>query len=155
MAFDLLSVPKNKYGKQYKEHLLAQYNLAVEMADRISQRRYNTNNYFLAINSFLASLSGVYELVGETKIPVAVIVPFIGVVVCLIWFVILNSFKSLNEKKFKVIQELEKHLPAYLYTYEWNLLKKDSRHKPFSTIETWIPFTFMLLYLYLFYLYLW
>ena len=48
-----------EYGEKYHEHLLEQYKLYVEMADRVSERRQTANNYLLTVNSILVSLFGV------------------------------------------------------------------------------------------------
>jgi hypothetical protein len=50
--------------------------------------------------------------------------------------------------KFKVIHELEKHLPASVYAYDWQLLEqgKGNVYKPVTHIEQWIPVIFILLY---------
>ena len=50
------------YGKEYRNHILEQYKLYVEMADKISQRRLETNNFFVSVNTlllaFFTQLSG-------------------------------------------------------------------------------------------------
>ena len=45
-----MAMNPEKYGEKYKEHLLEQYKLYVEMADRISGRRQTANSFFLSIN---------------------------------------------------------------------------------------------------------
>jgi len=42
----VLRVTKKEYGQEYKNHLLAQYQLYVEGSEKISDRRQNANNYF-------------------------------------------------------------------------------------------------------------
>jgi hypothetical protein len=50
---------------------------------------------------------------------------------------------------FKVVHELEKQLPAFLYAYEWDLLEREEGkiYKPVTHIEQWIPFVFIVLYI--------
>ena len=52
------------YGKEYSNHLLAQYKICVEMADKISARRCTANNFFLSINTFLLTAIGVLSKLG-------------------------------------------------------------------------------------------
>jgi hypothetical protein len=43
---------------KWHSHLLDQYKLYVEMADRISQRRTSANTYFLSVNSAILAFAG-------------------------------------------------------------------------------------------------
>ena len=54
----LLRTPPDKYGDAYQHHLLDQYTLYVETADRVSQRRTSANNHLLTVNVFLVSFYG-------------------------------------------------------------------------------------------------
>ena len=47
-----------KYGDKYIEHLLEQSKLYVESADKMSDRRQKTNEFFLALNTALVALLG-------------------------------------------------------------------------------------------------
>ena len=51
-----MSNPEEEYGENYKAHLLEQYKLYVEMADRISARRQTANSFFLSINTAIIAL---------------------------------------------------------------------------------------------------
>ena len=52
------TAPEYPEKEKYQEHLLEQYKLYVEMADRVSQRRLTTNSYFLSINSAILAFVG-------------------------------------------------------------------------------------------------
>lgn len=45
-----------EYGEKYQDHLLAQYKLFVEMADRVSQRRDQSNRFYVTFVSAIAGL---------------------------------------------------------------------------------------------------
>ena len=45
-----------EYGEDYRAHLLEQYKLYVEMADRVSQRRDQSNRFYVTIVSALAAI---------------------------------------------------------------------------------------------------
>ncbi len=54
----LFKVSVDRYGDNYQAHYLEIYKLYVEMADRISSRRHNTNSFFLTINSAVIAVLG-------------------------------------------------------------------------------------------------
>ena len=47
---------RDKYGDNYQAHLLEQYKLYVEMADRISQRREQSNRFYAGLVSAIVAL---------------------------------------------------------------------------------------------------
>lgn len=148
----LFSTPEKGYGPEYKSHLLEQYKLYIESAEKISDRRQNANNYFLTINTALISL---LSLSFQVKILenlnwVKGLLALVGIIICIIFWFLLRSYKQLNAGKFKVIHEIEKHLPLALYYYEWTILEEGRNKKvyyPFSHIELLIPWVFGLIYL--------
>ena len=50
---------KSDYEGDYHPHLLEQYKLAIQGAERISDRRTHANNFFLSINSALIAFGAV------------------------------------------------------------------------------------------------
>jgi hypothetical protein len=148
-----MSVPAADYGNLYREHLFEQYKILVESADRISQRRTSTNSFLLTVNASLVTL---YSLTTPLKASGAAawhrLVPVAGVFVCLAWLSIVENYRGLNSVKFKVIHELERHLPVAVYAHEWELLERGEGkvYKPVTHIEQWVPVIFILLYVGLF-----
>ncbi|MCK4735084.1 MAG: hypothetical protein KAT65_21710, partial [Methanophagales archaeon] len=51
-----MSDSEREYGEAFKQHLLEQYKLYVEMADRISTRRAQTNRFYISLLSGLLAL---------------------------------------------------------------------------------------------------
>ena len=47
----LYGISPDKYGGEYQNHLLEQYKLYVQMADKISERRQSANSFFLTVNT--------------------------------------------------------------------------------------------------------
>lgn len=148
VASSLFSASSAEYGPVYQQHLFEQYKFYVDSADRISQRRSSTNNFFLAVNASLVTL---YGLAPTLKASAAwhLLVPIAGILVCLGWISLLANYRSLNSVKFTVIHELEKKLPASLYKYEWKLLEegRGNIYRPVTHIEQWIPALFATLYI--------
>ncbi|TRZ94941.1 hypothetical protein D4R78_05235 [bacterium] len=151
-AKPVLRVAEKEYGQEYRSHLLAQYQLYVESAEKISDRRQNANNYFITINTVLVSFLGALfqvKLFGNI-LWVKSLIPVIGIIICVIFWYLLRSYKQLNTGKFKVIHEIEQRLPLALYDYEWHVLKEGKDKKtyyPFSHIEMIIPWVFGVIYL--------
>ena len=61
---------------------------------------------------------------------------------------IIKSHADLNRVKFKVIHELEQHLPAAMFTYEWRLAEEGQGkvYRAVTAIELWIPVLFAVLH---------
>src|SRR5215216_4109139 len=55
----LYGVPLGKYGGEFHNHLLEQYKLYVEMADKISERRQSANTFFFTICTALITALGI------------------------------------------------------------------------------------------------
>ena len=147
-ATGLFRTRPDSYGPEYKQHLLEQYKLFVESADRVSERRTSANNYLLTVNVFLVTLYGLTSSLGHNKAWLLV-VPVAGVLVCITWLVLIGSYRNLNTAKFKVVRELEEHLPAALFDREWDHAQRGqgTAYKPLTHIEPYIPLVFAALYL--------
>ncbi len=66
----IISISKNEYGGSYQDHLLEQYKLYVEMADRISERRANANSFFFTVITALISITGLISGFGTQVVNV-------------------------------------------------------------------------------------
>jgi len=148
----LLNATENAYGQNYREHLLVQYQLYVENMEKISDRRQNANNYFITINTVLISFMGVLlqTKMLENIAWIKSLISLVGIIICVIFWFLLRSYKQLNTGKFKVIHEIERKLPLALYDYEWKILGEGKNKKlyfPFSHIEMIIPWVFGIIYI--------
>ena len=140
---------EESYGEDYRRHLLEQYKLYVEMADRVSARRGTANNFLLSVNALLVSGFGVLTSVTEDSAQTwQFALPLAGVVVCTAWLVLVRSYRQINTGKFQVIHELEKRLPAALYNAEWEALDrgKGKEYVALTRVEQAIPIVFVLVY---------
>lgn len=134
---------------QYRDHILEQYKLFVEMADRTSSRRDVANGFFLALNGSLLGVASVLVDKGYTLNPkYGLVIPLaVLLLLCFFWWRLIISFKQLNSAKFQIIDELESRLPANLYgKAEWKtLLKEGKNYKvywPLTHLESKIPILF-------------
>jgi hypothetical protein len=141
--------PEYPAKEKYQAHLLDQYKLYVEMADRVSIRRQTTNSYFLSINTALLALDGYIA----AKEPAANLwlIGCSGIVLSVLWFQIITSYRDLNSAKFKILGEIEKRLPLNLYDAEWRLMGEGNdpkKYRPLSHIERVVPWVFVALHFY-------
>lgn len=142
-----MAISKEHYGEKYQEHLLEQYKLAVEMADRMSNRRQNTNSFFLSINTALIIFSAYYFRLDEKDHFLPFLFPLFGTFICLLWVRLLSSYQEMNSVKFEIITEIERQLPIDIYRKEWGKLG-NSGYVPFTKREPMIPYIFLLIHFY-------
>jgi hypothetical protein len=147
---------RENYGDQFQTHLLEQYKLYVEMADRVSSRRVQMASFYTSILSALLALLSITsnkELFQGPQSFVLLTVAILGLSLCLAWAANINSYKQLNSLKFKVIHEMETYLPFPCYDKEWEILKEDKNRRRYlrlTAIEQYIPMILAVPYLCLF-----
>lgn len=148
---------KNGYSSedQYREHIIEQYKLYVEMADRISSRRDIANTFFLTLNGLaLGSAGALIERGYSLSQKWALFFPLLVLwLLCFFWNRLINSFRQLNGVKFYIIGELETRLPASPYRKaEWEVLLKEGKNRkvywPLTHVEAKIPWIFAIAYLF-------
>jgi hypothetical protein len=126
--------------------LLEQYQLAVEMADRLSARRSTANGFFLTVQTTLVALLSISGI-KQSWIAAA------GVIFAATWWLLLRSYRDLSAAKWASIAELEKQLPAQPFTDEWTTLKKDPvkkwrpRYAELGFVERIVPSVFAVLFI--------
>jgi hypothetical protein len=142
--------PEYPVREKYQAHLLEQYKLYVEMADRVSQRRLTTNQYFLSINSALLAFVG-YVTSKEQISSYLALVGIAGIVLSVLWWQILTSYRDLNTAKFNLLHRVESRLPLNLFMAEWNSMGRGTDpklYRPLSHIERTVPWVFVVLHAY-------
>lgn len=142
-----MSDQKAEYGAEYQAHLLEQYKLYVEMADRVSQRRMDTNKFFISVHTFMITLISLFSQGNHLVLMLAAL---IGILFSGAWFFLLKSYRQLNSGKFKVVHEMEAKLPYAPYDVEWDKLGQGKDRKlywPLSHLEVILPVIFGMLYL--------
>lgn len=145
---------KLSYGENFQSHLLEQYKIYVEMMDRVSERRGKTNTFYLSLLSGLLALlsfsANSKTLLGSQYVFLTLL-SSLGLTLCGVWWVNINSYKQLNSLKFKVINEMEQELPFPCYHREWEILeqeKKKSRvYRRLTKVEKYIPLILAIPYL--------
>lgn len=145
---------KSEYGEKFNEHLLEQYKLYVEMADKVSERRMQTNKFYISLLSALFALFSILaSLGGLEQYLIFIIISPLGIVLCILWYINIRSYRQLNSGKFKVIHEMEQFLPFFCYDKEWKVLGKEkekNQYLQFTKIERYIPIILAIPYIILF-----
>ncbi len=131
-------------GESSEAHLLEQYKVYVQSADNTSERRVASVRYLLTVNAALVAAYGLQSLLTERAL-LAVPIALAGIVLSLLSYGIIKSFRDLNTAKFEIIHKLEEHLPAAPYAYEWELLKEGRKktYWPTTHVEKWMPLVFL------------
>jgi hypothetical protein len=139
------SYPSNE---KWHAHLLEQYKLYVEMADRISQRRATANSYFLSVNSAILAFAG--YLTSKDSTNNLWLLALAGIALCVLWHSIITSHRDLNSAKWEIVQEIEKRLPISPYAAEWAKVERGKNpklYRPLSHVERGVPWIFLALHL--------
>ncbi len=121
--------------------LLEQYKLYVEMVDRVSQRRQAANRFYISLLSALGGLYLLLEKILETQ-PNTIIWAVLTIIISVLWWFNINSYRQLNSGKFKVIHEMEQQLPFACYDREWDYLgrgKNGKLYRQLSKVEGYVP----------------
>lgn len=148
-----LSNPANR------QTLFEQYKLLVDSSQKVEERRKDSNNIFIAINSifltFLTQVTHFTELNFE-KFLVLCLLLFIGVIICWDWFKLINSYKQFNYINYSLIYTFERILPARLFSLRTDILSEldepDEKANAILTKETIIPKLFLMTYITLFFI---
>ena len=144
---------RENYGSEFKTHLLEQYKLYVEMADRVSSRRVQAASFYTSVLSALLALLSITsneELFQGPQSFVLLTIAILGLCLCLAWAANINSYKQLNSLIFKVIHDMEAYLPYPCYDMEWKILKEDKNRQRYfrlTAIEQYIPIILAIPYL--------
>jgi hypothetical protein len=118
-----------------------QYKVYVVSADQVSARRQVANGFFLTLNALLLGGTG-YIVTKDNALQLGFAVT--GMLLSLVWFFLIGSFRKLNRAKFDVIHQLEQVLPARPFAAEWKLLS--GAYIGSTRFEMFLPFVFFAAY---------
>jgi hypothetical protein len=124
------------------------YKLLVEMADRVSQRRQAANSFYLSVNTLLVG-GAAYLGTLQPSARNVIVISIAGIAICALWMMNIISYKTLNDAKFGVINDMELKLAEQPFHAEWTLLDPDqdgNRHRPFHKVEGIVPWIFIAVY---------
>ena len=122
------------------------------MADRISQRRDQSNRFYAGLVSAIIALLVVMGRLGVSGSSwnIALLAAgLLGASLSVIWFINLGSYRALNSAKFRVINGMESQLPYAGYTEEWAYLRPvdgPARYFQLTRIERYVPLLILALF---------
>ena len=140
----LIRQADNPGDGSFEGRLLEQYKVYVQSADNVSERRVASVRYLLTVNVALVAAYGFQSVLTERAL-LASLIALAGIVLSLLSYSIIKSFRDLNTVKFEIIHEMEEHLPAAPYAYEWQLAEEGhgKAYWPTAHIEKWMPLVFL------------
>lgn len=127
-----------------KENYIDMYKLHCEMADRISQRRHNSNTFYLSVQSTLVSLLMIISNYFKGDFSIVILFSVLSIIISTSWIIQICSYKKLNTAKYNILQKFEKIIGINFYSTEWKLLAK-GKYKPLSIIESCVPLAFIII----------
>jgi hypothetical protein len=145
----LRGVDPREYGEKYKEHLFEQYKLYLELADKISARRQETNTFCLALSTAFVTVTGFLAGLSGCGAVWPIAVGLAGLALSYTWYRMIRSYRGLSSGKFLVIHALEQLLPMQPYKAEWIAVgegKNPRLYLPFTHVESVVPWVFFALY---------
>ena len=143
----LLRTSEDRYGEKFRDHCLEVYKVYVGTADKISERRQTANSFFLSVNTAIIGLVSYLQASSNTKphFGFYLMVSAAGMVICYMWYRLVLSYKQINSGKFKIIHQMEEHLPLSPYEAEWEMLGRgedSKKYLPFTHVEILVPWVF-------------
>lgn len=136
-----------------RQELLEIYKLHADLTDRVSQRREGANRIHVSLQVGLGVFLAALMRFGSGDFPAHYIIGAVGLLgffQAVIWYLVIESYRTLNREKFRVLNELESHLPFKFYSLEWDPKdqgRRSNRYVPITTVESIMPYIFMLLWL--------
>ena len=132
--------------------LLEIYKLHAELADRVSQRREGANRLYVSLLAGLVLfLSALFRFGVDDELTRFVVyaASAVGSLLCLSWYIVIRSYRQLNERKFKTLCALENNLCFSFFTNEWNIPEdgeRTSRYWRLTLVEVSLPAIFFLMF---------
>ena len=132
--------PRGKEEVEFsnRQFMFEQYKMLVESAHKIEERRGNSNNVFIGINTILISVMIHVYPAQLSKLDIYNMFPLlfltlIGILLSWDWLKVISSYKKLNSLNYFLIEEFEKLLPTYVFSLRGKMetdqldLKRSSR----------------------------
>ncbi len=114
-----------------EEFVLEQYKLYSEQKEKFTSRNFATNKFYL-ISFVVLVLLTIYtgSIIFMKLIPGSLLFSAIGVLVCILWWMNIDSYNLLIKVKYQnVLEEMENYLPIKPYTIEREALKEYKKKK--------------------------
>jgi hypothetical protein len=129
---------------------LEQYKSYLQDLGNIGDRHQNCRQFYLSVVSALfvfLSMAGKDGVLKVVEGPVRTLVGVVGIVLCIVWIMHMQSFGAIYKAKFDVLREMENQCNLFhVFDEEWKHLKRDSRFMLLTLIDSVIPVLFAALF---------
>ena len=143
--------------KDKRQALFEQYKLLVDSAHMGEEKRGNSSNIFLGVNSLIASFlihpATVTHSMQIKDLSISILFALIGVFISWEWLRVLSSYKKLNFVNYAMISALEELFPSSTFSLrakiEMGVTAEKYTHIGNAVLakENLLPLAFILLYL--------
>lgn len=125
------NLKKKDYGGDYEGHFLEQYKLYVDSIEKNTDRRGRVNTFFLTLQSAVLTAIGlIYSSAVENEMVLepkwVILFPLVLLLaISFAWGKQMYQYRNLNKYKFKVLELMEKQLPAAMFVeLEWGMFEE-------------------------------
>lgn len=129
--------------------LIEQYKVMLSTSESLIERRQKLTTTYLSI--FSALLPVICTMLSFTYFYLylgASIISVICIILCWSWRSAIISYGKSNRAKFAILEQIERRLPATMFSSEWLALKKiTTKYKSFTNRETAVPILFIVVYM--------
>ena len=150
--YDLLNLDDEAIEEHIND-LLDQYKLYVQTSETLVDRRQKANTYYLSVNSCFITVYAIFissSINNFFKLQIGIIITLLGIFLCSSWKKAIRTYGNLNSGKFKVINAIERKLPANLFDAEWKALSDQLNNQTYVTFtksEQDVPLIFTISYI--------
>ena len=134
---------------------IEQYKCYLQDVGNIGVRHENSRRFYLSVVSALfvfLSIAGPNGVLKVVEGPVRTLVGMVGIVLCAVWLMHMQSFGAIYRAKFDVLRTIENERNLFhVFDEEWKHLKEDSRYKLLTLIDSAMPGLFAALFVALLY----
>lgn len=137
---------RSEEGKS--EDCFSLFKIMIETSEELIRRRQITNGFFITIIGGLLAGAGFVlkeNIIADRSSWLLLVPIFLGMLLCMSWWNLLDNYGKLNRAKFKVINKLEQQLSSQVFSAEWIALGKGVRkekYRSFTETEKRVPLLF-------------
>ncbi len=133
--------------------VLEQYRVYSQAKEEFISRNFSTNRFYLVLSLVLFLLLYVFNALTPSLMPL-VVGSIIGMAVCVMWWLNLDSYQFLIKIKYsKVLEEMENMLPFNPYRKEYQAFQEAKKNKKaivFSDFQKFLTVVLFCLFLVIF-----
>ena len=126
--------------EKFDDLMIEQYKLFVDKTITYWIQLQSANELFVKVNT---AVVGAFAWLATSKVHVPILVMVLLLMVALVlsyeWFMIISSFRKLNNARHEIIQEWELKLPAQPHRCEWQKLYDDPKYHALQGLYKILP----------------